>query len=333
MPKLGRIVLALAVAISGCDRFDSTATSSSNEPDVFAEFSSRGATLAQLYIWHHARARMATLETGSITIGRRDLTWPLASLTKAITARVALDALSRAGYGRHVRVSTLLRHVPEGMRLDVNSLLTLTDDLPDYRSFIRDGRGPQDAAFMAARYTSRAIGAWAYGNTGYVLLGAIAENIRASNFDTLARTEYGIIVGTPPRHLSLFGRPSAMGLVFTDEKPSMKDLRIASTAGGEVGTLSEIADWDRALTESSYAGEILRNAVQTDDLGVDYADGYYVSRESGRPIFFHDGYISGVSLESLSDPLRDTGFVIAVDCRDFDFSDIRKSVLAIASSS
>ena len=236
----------------------------------------------------------------------------LASVTKQFTA-TAIEILEERGKLSYD--DPIVRWLPSlpacAKAITIRQLLTHTAGLLDYEDLIPKTRTEQvhddDVLRMidATDHTLFPPGSrYLYSNTGYVLLGLIAERasgqpfgafMKAEVFDPLGMSgtavmEPGIVIGH-----------RAYGEALVDGHWARHDQSVTSATLGDGGIYSSVDDlarWDEALRRATLVRPAtLRLAfsplVATDEPAVHYGFGWRVGTHRGQPATWHKGETAG----------------------------------------
>lgn len=250
----------------------------------------------------------------------------LGSITKQFTAAVILQLV---GEGRISLDDPLSRFFPDypqpGAGATVRQLLNHTSGIQSYTNMPGwmepNMNRPQSTADMIAAFRdepspTRPGEAWAYNNSGYVLLGAIIEQVtgkawheaiveRISRPLGLATIAYG--EDAAARAATVHGY--AMGESGPEDAMPIH-MSVPHAAGGMVGSVEDLAKWARALhhglvvTPALYQ-QMIRRTRMPDGHDEPYGMGLTNSNVRGRAGIGHAGGINGFVTDSLYLPSED----------------------------
>lgn len=190
------------------------------------------------------------------------------SLTKTFTATVVLRLVEQGKLRLDDPVSDYYDWVPQGRRITIRQLLGHTSGLADLPPGVAERivatpqrrYRPVDVAKRGAKQAPicQPGECWSYSNTGYILLGLIAQKVTGEDMEHLYRTEAFRPVGL--EHTSYSPDPPPIGIVhgYLEESPGAPfvdttewDFNWASTAGAMVSTASDLHRWVRAIATGS----------------------------------------------------------------------------------
>lgn len=250
----------------------------------------------------------------------------LGSITKQFTAAVILQLV---GEGRISLDDPLSRFFPDypqpGATATVRQLLNHTSGIQSYTSIpawmMANMARPQTTAQMIAAFRdtpapTRPGEAWAYNNSGYVLLGAIIEQVtgKAWHEAIVERISRPLGLGT----IAYGENPAALAATVRGYAASENGVEIAPPihmsvphgAGGLVGSVEDLAKWARALhhgrvvTPALYQ-EMIRRTRLPDGSDHAYGMGLANAEVRGRAGIGHGGNINGFATDSLYLPEQD----------------------------
>ncbi|MCB9663708.1 MAG: beta-lactamase family protein [Alphaproteobacteria bacterium] len=242
-------------------------------------------------------------------------TFRLGSVTKQFAAIVVLTLVEEGRIALDQPIRALLPEypAPQGDQVTVAHLLTHTSGIPSFNALpgFADRAGQEVSreeavAFFAAEPLLFEPGtAWAYSNSGYFLLGVIAERVTGTPFEQLLQerviapaglqdTRLGDPPPGTPLHAQGHGRTRAGDWVHA---PPIS-MAWPFTAGGIVSSADDLERWDRALREGRIvSAETLERAwtpvVLQDGTPLDRGQGWFLGEVQGHPAAWHGGAITG----------------------------------------
>jgi D-alanyl-D-alanine carboxypeptidase len=216
--------------------------------------------------------------------------FPLASISKTFTAALILQLVEEGRLKLDDPVAPRLPGLGLDVRITVKMLLDHTSGLPDL--FLAPGI---DQALLAApdrvwslsdslAYARKARTtpgtAWAYSNTGYLLLGVLAERVTGQSFATLLRTRFFTPLGLATTYVQIAERargPIALGHLVSrtgskwtarvvrpgDVQPFRSVVSAGGAADDVAASAADVARWAALL----YGGSVLRPASVAAMLG------------------------------------------------------------------
>ena len=246
-----------------------------------------------------------------------DTVFRLGSLTKQFTAAVVLQLVAEGRLSLDDPISKFFPDYPQpGARATVRQLLNHTSGIQSYTGIpgFMAGPGPAQAhttAEMIALFRDRPSvtppgQAWAYNNSGYVMLGAIIEHVTGKPWHQVVAERI-----TGPLGLRSIGygvdreSGAAMARGYTEQQghaaPSRPiHMSVPHAAGALVGTVGDLARWSQAL----HHGRVVRPdlyrlmtspTVLPDGHSQPYGFGLQMEHLRGRDSLEHSGGIFGFS--------------------------------------
>ena len=238
----------------------------------------------------------------------------LASLTKQFTSMLIMQLVEQSKLRLEGKITDYLADYPKaaGDKITLHHLLTHTSgipnysDLPDYRTFERNRHRPADLIkkFSELPLTFEPGSAFAYSNSGYILLGAIIEKVTGKPYEKVLQeniftpllmhnTGYDVSYKVLPKRASGYER---WNLVY--QNASYMDMSIPYAAGALYSTVEDLALWDQAL----YTDKLL-SASSKAILFTPYKNGYAYGWGVGKKqvgqlkdsieVMAHQGAING----------------------------------------
>jgi CubicO group peptidase (beta-lactamase class C family) len=267
---------------------------------------------------------VAELRTGRPIDARTN--FRLASVSKQFTA-AAVMLLVRDGRLRYEsRLTDIFPDFPEyGREITVRNLLQHTSGLPDYEDLMPPAPEPEspdpvqikDGEVLALLKRTPAPlfppgTAWQYSNSGYVVLGQIAEKISGKPFDQFLekrifaplkmRRTVAYVRGRNTVSNRAFGHGRELGQWReTDQSPTSATLG----DGGIYSSLADLIRWDDSLDrgtllkkeEMRFALEPVQvlgaRPVEPDGTPASYGFGWFLNPWKGRPRMWHYGETRG----------------------------------------
>ena len=237
-----------------------------------------------------------------------DTKFRLASVTKQFTAVAVLLLNERGRVDLDAPIRTYLPDAPAAWdRVTVRHLLTHTSGVADFTRFDDfDAQKTRPATLdsLIARFRDRPLDfqpgeAWAYSNSGYVLLTAVIERASGQAYpDFLAQNLFqplGMADTGYDRHAAILPRrasgytPSAGGVVVNAD---YVDMSVPQGGGGLYSTTHDLLKWEQGL----FGGRVLSPrslSLLTTPYRNGYAMGLAVAEADGGAVVSHSGGIEG----------------------------------------
>ena len=273
---------------------------------------------------YSAARGLADVETGRpITT---DTPFLLGSIVKQFTAATVLQLVAEGRMSLDDPISRFFPDWPQpSAGATVRQLLNHSSGLQDYSKIpgwiARNRTRPWTTAELLAvarELPARAQPghAWEYNNGGYVMLGAIIEQVAGKAWhEVLAERITGplglrtIVYAVPDR----LTPETARGYTDEDGRPQPVErshMSVAHAAGGLAGSVSDMARWAQALhhgrvvTPALYQ-EMVRPARLADGSTETYGMGLRIRQIRGRPALVHGGAGGGLDTDSVYIPSED----------------------------
>ena len=256
-----------------------------------------------------------------------DTVFRLGSITKQFTASVILQLVQEGRISLDDPVSRFFPDYPRpGATATVRQLLNHTSGIQSYTSipgFMVEANTNREystaqmiALFRDLPSRTPPGAAWAYNNSGYVLLGAIIETVtrRPWHQAVAERITGPLRLRSIGYGVEREGRPDmARGYTMSDGavRPAMRThMSVPHGAGALVGTVSDLARWNHALHHGRVVGPALYTAMTTpaslpEGRTHPYGFGLGFDELRGRPTIQHGGGISGFITDSIYVPAED----------------------------
>lgn len=277
----------------------------------------------------------------------------LGSITKLYTAALILQLESEGRIGLDHRLARWFPELPGADHITVSHLLSHTHGLhdplqePDFvPTVLQDPTRVWTLDDVLERMQASHFEAgaqWRYSNTGFHLLGAIAEAVTDSTFaELLAAHLFGPLelqdtwYGTDdPQGASLAaayidpsgaGTPQPVSLLM----PWIAFRSSAGPAGAVVATASDAVRWLHALATGDVLGQAQWARMTT---WVDRPDGHQYGlgilriEDEGRPLLGHKGNSAGYSASAFHDPASGATAVVLSNAHAVDVTPIATALL------
>jgi D-alanyl-D-alanine carboxypeptidase len=263
------------------------------------------------------------------------------SITKTFVAALVMRLAEEGVLSLEDPLSKWLPAYPNAAKISLRQLLSHTSGVynyfehPDYNSLVFKrptyNWQPQEIldTFKRAPYFAPGTG-YHYSNTGYVLLGMVAEKAAGVGLGEQLRTRFWQPLGLARTSFQGDGPPpsaAAKGYLLkstgfkeisdsTGYRPTRSAATVAWAAGSMVATADDIATWGRAL----YGGGVLQPASLTEMLdygrypgGGQYGLGLRTRTLDGRRMFGHTGSLRGYVAAMWHLPAENTTVVVTTN--------------------
>jgi CubicO group peptidase (beta-lactamase class C family) len=240
----------------------------------------------------------------------------IGSLTKTFTACLVFELATEGRLDINMPVGSYLEDLPvEWRRRSLATLLSHTSGLPEYldasnfRALMPMALTPRGIVDIAAKrpILFSAGKEYAYNNTGYVLLGMVAEAVGKASFWQQLRARFFEPTGmnrTGPRGLINSDGDLATGHFWDgaqwDNSPPITAPGSTFSAGGLLSTSRDLARWAVALDEGRVVGSKARQkmwsrAILADGRPIDWGYGWKIEGEGDQRVVAHGGGTAGFS--------------------------------------
>jgi CubicO group peptidase (beta-lactamase class C family) len=289
-------------------------------------------------------------------IGRRT-NFRLASVSKQFTAAAVMLLVRERRLGYDTGLKDVFPDFPEyGRAVTIRHLLNHTSGLPDYEDLLppRDPAVPveeaqvRDADVLELLKTQTAGkfapgSRWAYSNSGYVLLGLIAEKVSGRSFPRLLEERIFAPLGMRGTVAYVRGLNEVPERAYGHSRQNGRwresdQSRTSATLGdgGVYSSPADLAEWDEALRRNVlFSREEFREALlpvsvpgqgpeEPDGTPASYGFGWFLNSWRGRARMWHYGETTGFRTAIHRFP--EDGLTVIVLCNR---SDLEASALAL----
>jgi CubicO group peptidase (beta-lactamase class C family) len=246
-----------------------------------------------------------------------DTRFRLASITKQFTSMLIMQLVDEGRLSLDDRLADRVPYYRKdtGGKVTIHHLLSHTSGIPNFTSIpnmMRDhSRTPLRLRELVTQFCSGDLEfepgeKFAYSNSGYVILGAIIEQVTGKAYEESLRERVFAPLG-----MNSSGYDHSETLIARRAAGYDRDLRglrncaylemsLPFAAGALYSTVEDLYLWDRALYGTQLLSEAARNRMFTPGIG-GYAYGWFVGREAigpgkaERTVMQHFGVINGFS--------------------------------------
>lgn len=255
----------------------------------------------------------------------------LGSVTKPFTAMAVLILQAEGKLNVQDRICTCIEDCPAAWQdITIHHLLTHTSgiaDLTEQPDFDRRKATPSPPLQTIARFKDLPLGfrpgeEWRYSNSGYIVLGAIIEQVSGQSYEAFLQQHI-----FDPLEMSDTGYDHnrddlAVGYADRSRKADYIDMSIPFAAGGLYSTVEDLYRWDRALTTDRLIPRELLDQMFTPQAptreygGAGYGYGWFIGKPFGRSWIGHAGGIEGFSAIDSWFPDDETYIILLMNQQD-----------------
>lgn len=351
-------LLALAGCATGTSEPPAGAVSSADAQAIdrmFRQYARPGMPGAAIVVIVNGRVAfsrgygLAELETNTPVTERTN--FRLASLTKAFTAMAIMVLVNEGRLQFDDHVGDILPDFPAyGRGIRIRHLLSHTSGLRAYQDFLPTSPPRQlkdrDVLALLHRVDTTYFppgSAFRYGDSGYAVLGLVAERVSGKSFARFlherifARIGMKSTVAYEPGVSVVPHRAVGYSLTPTGIRPS--DQSTASAVLGDGGIYSSVGDlvaWDRALDNNTLIDAQLQQLAWTpaalnDGTRIRYGFGWFIARSATGLHLSHHGETSGFTNAIVKYPDRRLTVVVLTNRRGGTPGDIAATVTTLPS--
>jgi CubicO group peptidase (beta-lactamase class C family) len=242
---------------------------------------------------------------------------PIGSVTKQFTATAILLLAERGELNLDDTIHRFLPAFPHGDRITLRHLLTHTSGIKDFTRFQDFQKLVGDREFSKKTLIERIAREqpafepgtnWDYSNSGYLLLGEIAEQVSGKPYLDFLKDQVLDAVGMQFTNAHDPERPQdtlAAGYVGDQRVDSADQLRVAGGSGELSSTAGDLFRWNeaifngRVLKPKSLAEALTPQRIKSDspiaEVGWKYGMGWIIDEMRGLKRCSHSGGLDGYS--------------------------------------
>jgi CubicO group peptidase (beta-lactamase class C family) len=237
------------------------------------------------------------------TLNTADTRFRLASITKQFTAMAAMQLVDQGKLRLDSSVCEYMLQCPDIWRtMTIKHLLTHTSGLPNFTDFADYEPTmalPTSPDGLVARFRDLPLlsepgAVYRYGNSGYVLLGAIIERVSGQSYGDYLRDHIFSPLGMDNSGYDVGETHVAQGYISVGVPCSVLDATTLYAAGGLYSSARDLYRWDQALYTPALLPDALRAQIFTPQAG-QYGFGWIVSRHGSQRVVEHPGLMSGAA--------------------------------------
>ena len=230
--------------------------------------------------------------------------------------------------------------------ITIKELLTHTSGIPDFLNTLPDFAGyagpPLTPLQIIAHFRDVPLEfapgtTWKYSNSGYFLLGYIIEQVSGLSYEAFLQKNILTPLNLSDTGYNHNSNGVAIGYMDITETPAEpEDPSLPYAAGALYSTVEDMNRWEQALTTNALLpatsrAEMFATQVAIPDappMDAGYGYGFVIGTDSGRPIIWHNGAISGfISIEARY-PVDDVTVIILGNQENADVSTILEGISA-----
>lgn len=291
---------------------------------------------AGIAVVHNGVTMLATgLGTASLPFGvpaNEKTLFHLGSVGKQVTAALVFELAEAGEIDLDSAVGRYARGLPDAFAtIPVSALLSHTGGVPDYeglpgveadRPIARDAFLTSVAAVPIDFHPGRA---WAYSNTGYVLLGYLLADVTGKTYGDLVTERLLGRVGLPDARVDDAGaiidrraEPYMLEDKITRHAVAMSSDYSRSADGGVLMSARDAAQWEHALQAGpvpSFAtvANLMRPARMSSGRSAAYGAGWFTDEVNGRAVQYHSGSVPGFLTFAYRAPFTRTAVTVMVN--------------------
>lgn len=291
---------------------------------------------------------MANLELGIAM--SPDNVFEIGSITKQFTAVAILMLEEQGKLNVTDPVTTFFPDYPtDGNTITVHHLLNHTSGIKSYtgmRSFQSQARVDMDPLTLIDVFKNEPMDfktgeQWLYNNSGYIILGAIIEQVAGMSYEDFVQTNIFDALGM--KH-SYYGSKSriipnrASGYQPTEEGYKNADylsMTLPYAAGSLMSTVDDMLIWQEALNDNKLIPrerlqKAFVNTKLNDGSKTNYGYGWSVDEINGTPTIEHGGGIFGYTTYGIHVPVDDVYVSVLSNSNGNSPTDVSIAIAAMA---
>jgi CubicO group peptidase (beta-lactamase class C family) len=262
----------------------------------------------------------------------------LASITKQFTAMAILMLQAQGKLTVQDPICKYISNCPTTWQpITIHHLLTHTSGIPDYSNFpdFNASKMVQSSpAQLIARFKDKPLDfkpgeKWSYSNSGYILLGAIIEQVSGKSYEVFLQEHI-----FAPLKMADTGYDPKKDILTTGYKSKYSkadaiDMSVVYAAGGLYSTVEDLYRWDQALyTEQLVSKELLDKMFTASD-GLSYGYGWFIGKEFDHRVIGHPGSLDGFATIINRYPDDKAVIILLSNQEDVQLDDVEEGVARI----
>lgn len=291
---------------------------------------------AGIAVVHNGATMLATgLGTASLPFGvpaNEKTLFHLGSVGKQVTAALVFELAEVGAIDLNSPVGHYARGLPDALAtIPISALLSHTGGVPDYEGLpgVEADRPIAREAFLAS-VAAVPIDfppgrAFAYSNTGYVLLGYLLADVTGKTYGDLVTERLLRRVGLPDARVDDAGavidrraEPYMLEDKTTRHAAAMSSDYSRSADGGVLMSARDAAQWEHALQvgpvpSSATVARLMRPARMSSGRSAAYGAGWFTDEINGRAVQYHSGSVPGFLTFAWRAPFTRTAVTVMVN--------------------
>ena len=256
----------------------------------------------------------------------------LGSVGKQITAALVFELAEAGAIDLDKPIGRYARGLPDAFAtIPVSALLSHTGGVPDYEGLpgLEADRPITREAFLAG-VSKVAVDfqpgrAWAYSNTGYVLLGYLLADVTGKSYRDLVTERLLRRADLPDARVDDAGaiiarraEPYVLDDGTTRHAVAMSSDYSQSADGGVLMSARDAAQWEHALQagpipSSATVAKLMRPALMSSGRSAAYGGGWFTDEVNGRAVQYHSGSVPGFLTFAWRAPFTRTAVTVMVN--------------------
>ena len=232
--------------------------------------------------------------------------------------------------------------------ITIKELLTHSSGIPDYVNTVPDfvayAGPPLTPPQVIAHFRDLPLEfvpgtTWKYSNSGYFLLGYIIEQVSGLSYEAFLQKNILTPLKLSDTGYNHNSNGVAIGYADGYSTPAEQwDPWLPYAAGALYSTVEDMNRWEQALTTDAllpaasraemFAIQMAITAPAAPPMSAGYGYGFMIGTDSGRPIIWHNGGISGFSSIEARYPVDDVTVIILGNQENADVSTILEGISA-----
>ncbi|MDQ3020739.1 MAG: serine hydrolase [Bacteroidota bacterium] len=273
----------------------------------------------------------------------------LASVTKQFTAMLTMQLVEQGKIKLDGKITDYLSYYPnnDGKKVTIHNLLSHTSGIPNMTEdpdvMRKNIRNHFEVKELVVNFCSKDVEfepgtKWRYNNSGYVILGAIIEEVTGKKYEDVLNENILIpldMTNSGYDHTSEIIENRASGY---DQSPAgytntrFLDMSIPYSAGSMYSTVKDLFKWDRALYSDRLVSEDTKQKIFTNYIH-DYGYGWEIRNVAlgniNKNIISHSGDIFGFSTMITRYPNDNNCIILLSNSSSANIEDLNEGISEI----